>query len=502
MTLRIRHKVLLPALAVILVLLGLSGYSFYSLYRINMQARNLKDSHLPGTVRVRDIRLRLEEAIRQGKLSSVSPDPAFQERFVSAREALDAEVRSLIEHDNEGPGPAHARFKQALAEVYVALEMRTPEAETELAAAESQAYGRLRDLEEYYARKVQRSVEEVAQVGREAARGSLYALVAGSLISVVVWVLILLSLSRPLRNLVDGTERVAQGRFDDPIPVLSADELGTLSDAFNRMAASLSELDRMKAEFVATASHELKTPLACIKGFASLMHSGSRGPLSEEQRSTMHQIEEQVDQMTSFVTQLLDLSRLRAGRLAMNKRSMPAEAFFSSIARGFEGVAERRGIAYEVALAGSLPPRIHVDPDRLREVVYNLLGNAFKFTKSGGKVGIIAEGEAGWVRVAVSDTGPGIAQEDLPFIFEKYYRGADLDGSRQNEGAGLGLAISRGIIERHGGRIWVESNPGQGSRFIFRIPAGAPGPAGASGASKTGGRLEEKDVQQVGPHNA
>src|SRR5678816_4731184 len=97
------------------------------------------------------------------------------------------------------------------------------------------------------------------------------------------------------------------------------------------MAASLSELDRMKAEFVATASHELKTPLACIKGFASLLRSGSRGALGDEQRATVLQIEEQVDQMTDFVSQLLDLSRLRAGRLAMRTRSLPAEAFFGSI---------------------------------------------------------------------------------------------------------------------------------------------------------------------------
>jgi len=490
MTLRIRHKVLMPALAVILVLLGLAAYSFYSIWQINIQARNLKDYHLPGTVRVRDIRLRLDEVVRQGRLSSVSDDPGFLEQFHSARRDLDGEVQILIDHEPDGPDPVHARFKQALARLYTALENRTPNAEAELSEATQQAYGHLRDLEEHYGRRVQRAVEEVARIGRVAARSTLYALLAGLLVSVVVWVLILLSLSRPLKNLVEGTERVAQGRFDDPIPVLSSDELGMLSDAFNRMAASLSELDRMKAEFVATASHELKTPLACIKGFASLLRSGSRGPLTEEQRSTLQQIEEQVDQMTAFVSQLLDLSRLRAGRLAMNRRSLPAEAFFGSMAKSFDGVAERRGIHYEIRMATGLPARVHADPDRLGEVVYNLLGNAFKFTPSGGKVGFEVEGDTDWVRVAVSDTGPGISQEDLPFIFEKYYRGSDADGTRRNEGAGLGLAISRGIIEKHGGRIWVESAAGQGSRFVFRIPAGAGGP----------GRIDDKAVQQIESH--
>src|SRR5438093_9266503 len=358
MTLRIRHKVLLPALAVILVLLGLAAYSFYSISLINTQARNLKDYHLPGTVRVRDIRLKLDEVIRQGQFMAVSADPGFLEHYVTARKDLDAEVQALIDNDLSGFDPIHGRFKQSLAALYSVLESRSPEAEAELEKAESGAYGRLRDLEEHYARKVQGSVQEVAQIGRVAARSTLYALVAGLLVSVFVWVLILLSLSRPLKNLVEGTQRVAQGRFDDPIPVLSQDELGTLSSAFNQMAASLSELDRMKAEFVAVASHELKTPLACVKGFASLLRSGSRGPLTDEQRATLQQIEDQADEMTGFVSQLLDLSRLRAGRLVINRRSLPVEAFFGSVARGFEGVADRKRIRYDVRMSPGLPARI------------------------------------------------------------------------------------------------------------------------------------------------
>src|SRR5262249_37328117 len=144
-----------------------------------------------------------------------------------------------------------------------------------------------------------------------------------------------------------------------------------------------------------------------------------------------------------------------------------------------------RGIRYEVRISRELPARLHADPDRIREVVYNLLGNAFKFTPEGGVVGLDVEGDADWIHVIVSDNGPGISREDLPFIFEKYYRGSDKRSVRENEGAGLGLAISRGIVEKHGGRIWAETNPGQGSQFVFRIPTG-----GASGSSPEGKRAE------------
>jgi len=478
MTLRIRHKVILPALAIIVVLLAPAAYSVYSIYQINIQAQHLLQYDFPGTLTTRRISSLLDDVIRLGQVAAVSADaPARQaEYFEEARkrrDELDYELRLLVRREPAGPERVHRHLGQALDTLYASLLETGDEAETGKQLAIEAARARLDELKDYYAGRVQNRIDEVVSIGSFAARFTLYALLAGLIVSLVVWVAILLSLGRPLKDLVAGTERVARGRFDEPIPVRGKDELGTLSDAFNRMAESLSELDRMKAEFVATASHELKTPLTCIRGFASLLRSGSRGPLTEQQRATLGQIEEQVDQVSSFVSQLLDLSRLRAGRVQMKMRSLPAEAFFSSVARGFEGVAERRGIRFHVGLSRELPPRIEADPDRLREVVYNLLGNAFKFTESGGEVTFSAEPDEGCVRVTVSDTGPGIPQEDLPFIFEKYFRGPDSNGAREHEGAGLGLAISRGIVEKHGGRIWVENRPERGTSFIFRIPCPA-----------------------------
>lgn len=476
MTLRIRHKVFLPALAILVVLLAPAAYSVWSIYQIDVQSRSLRRHEFPGTLAVGRMRNLLDDVIRNGQLAATSDEPGFREQFETARADLDRELRLLVLDEPEGPKPVHRRFARAKDVLYDSLPSWTTEPERVNRAAR-EARLRLNDLERHYTQLVQRGIEKVAGTSNFAARFTLWAVLAGLLISGVVWIAILISLVRPLRALEAGTERVAQGRFDEPIPVLAHDELGTLSDAFNRMAASLGELDRMKAEFVAAASHELKTPLACIKGFTSLLRSGSRGAVSEHQSATLAQIEEQVDQMTDFVSQLLDLSRLRAGRVALQSRPLPTEAFFSSVARGFEGVAERKKIRYRIDLAPNLPTRIEVDPDRLREVVYNLLANAFKFTEPGGEVGFLAEEESGWVRVTVTDTGPGISQEEIPFIFERYFRGGDAGGDRKNEGAGLGLAISRGIVEKHGGRIWVESRPGSGARFVFRIPGSGEGVA-------------------------
>jgi signal transduction histidine kinase len=482
MTLRIRHKVILPALAIIVVLLAPAAYSIYSIYLINVQTKQLSQVSFPGSLASSRMRRLLEDMKLYVQLAPTSTSPeARQEwllQFKEYRQKFDQELRDLQEREPGGENGKHQQLADAMSQLDAALE-RSQEAPGELNAAMKAADDRLEALEQHYTKRVERRIAQVGSTGNTAAKITLFALVAGLAVSFIVWGLILISLGRPLRELVAGTERVAQGRFSEPIPVLASDELGRLSEAFNRMAASLDELDRMKAEFVATASHELKTPLTCIKGFSSLLRAGSRGPLTEAQRTTLLQVEEQVDQMSSFVTQLLNLSRLRAGRVTMNLRWLPAEAFFGSVARGFEGVADRKGIRYEVHLSRDLPGRIHADPDRLREVVYNLLANAFKFTEPGGDVRFEAGMDAGWVRVAVSDSGPGIAQEDLPFIFEKYYRGNASDGSRGNEGAGLGLAISRGIVEKHGGRIWVENRRPGGSRFVFRIPASLPAPSPA-----------------------
>ncbi|HET6373325.1 MAG TPA: HAMP domain-containing sensor histidine kinase, partial [Candidatus Polarisedimenticolia bacterium] len=461
-----------PALAIILILLAPAGYSLYAIYQIDAQTNHLKGSDFPATLTAGRMRSLLEEVSALGSMTTGGMNPDLYPKFEQTKADLDAAFQSLVASEPGGASPLHTRLAEAMAAFHDALGRGD---EAEIARAKEEARKRMRDLEVHYNDRLRLRISDMAGISSFAAGFTLIALVAGLVVSLIVWVAILLSLGRPLRELVEGTKRVAHGRFEEPIPVLANDELGTLSAAFNRMAASLSELDRMKAEFVASASHELNTPLSCIASFSSLLRSGSRGPLLDEQRATLQQIEDQAIQMKGFVRELLELSRLRAGRVPMDLRSLPTLAFLTTAARGFEGVAERKGIKYSVRIADGLPGRLRIDPSRMSQVVYNLLGNAFKFTEAGGEVTFEAEGDQDWVRVSVSDTGPGIQKEDLPFIFERYFRGRAPDPERKNEGAGLGLAIARGIVEIHGGRIWAENLGGRGSRFIFRIPASGPG---------------------------
>ena len=271
-------------------------------------------------------------------------------------------------------------------------------------------------------------------------------------------------MSRPSEG--SGTERIAHGQFDEKIPIRAGDELGQLAEAFNRMSEALGDLDKMKAEFLAAASHGLRTPLACAKGHLSSLQAGRQGDLTPESRKALLRVEGELDRVNRFVDQLLDLGRLRAGRLAMSMRGVPAAAFFTSVGRSFEAVAEEKRIRYEIAVQDGVPARIKADPDRLGEALTNLLENAFKYTPEGGAVNLSVRGGNGKVRVEVADTGPGIPAGEESLIFERYFRGGDVTA----QGSGLGLAIAQGIVEQHGGSIWAEGRQEVGARFVFEVP--------------------------------
>jgi signal transduction histidine kinase len=288
----------------------------------------------------------------------------------------------------------------------------------------------------------------------------------GLAIAVALWASLVWSLNRPLNDLIRGTERIARGQFDEKIPVRAADELGRLAGSFNRMADALNDLERMKAEFLAAASHGLRTPLACAKGHLAGMQAGRQGPLSEDSRRTADRIEAELDRVSRFVDQLLDLGRIRAGRLNLDIRGLPAAAFFTSVGRSFEAVAQEKDVGYEIVVDEGMPGRIQADPDRLGEALTNLLENAFKYTPRGGRVRLGVRGAGQRVRVEVADSGPGIPEGEEALIFERYYRG----GGITVQGTGLGLAIARGIVEQHGGSIWAENGEPEGARFIFEVP--------------------------------
>jgi signal transduction histidine kinase len=309
----------------------------------------------------------------------------------------------------------------------------------------------------------------------------------------------------PIETLQAGAARIGGGDLDHPIQVRTGDELQSLAEEFNRMTeqlrasyaglekkvedrtrdlnVALAQLEekgreveavsRHKSEFLANMSHELRTPLNAIIGFSEVLREKMFGELNEAQMEYVGDVLEAGKHLLSLINDILDLSKIEAGRmeLELGDVSVP-HALNSGLTMNGER-ANRNGITLNLTV-GPKVGVIRADERKVRQVIFNLLSNAVKFTPPGGRVDVSASVADGMVEVAVADTGPGIAPEDQERIFEEFQQARGFSpGSR--EGTGLGLTLSRQFIELHGGRLWVESEPGTGSTFRFTLPLEQPG---------------------------
>jgi len=227
----------------------------------------------------------------------------------------------------------------------------------------------------------------------------------------------------------------------------------------------LRRLETVRRDFVSNLSHELRTPLASLKALAETLQDGALDDPPAARRF-IDQIQTEVDALTQMATELLELSRIESGRLSLDLAPAAACDLLDSASRRMQLQAGRAGLNLRVECADDLP-RVKIDSQRLEQVLVNLIHNAVKFTRPGGEVVLSAELNNSRVRFAVRDSGIGIPADDIPRIFERFYR---VDKSRTGGGTGLGLSIAKHIVEAHGGNIWAESVEGRGSVFYFSIP--------------------------------
>lgn len=230
----------------------------------------------------------------------------------------------------------------------------------------------------------------------------------------------------------------------------------------------LKELDRIKSEFVTTVSHDLRSPLTAILGYVELIERA--GETNDQQKEFIDRVRLSVQQITSLVTDLLDLGRIESG-LDERRESTPLAVLARYAVEGLRASAETKALRIQVELADNLP-LVAGDPIRLRQMIGNLVENAIKYTPAHGTVLLEAEGEGDQVILRVIDNGPGIPVTDQPYLFDKFFRGSNVDD--QSTGTGLGLSIVKSIVDNHSGRIWVESTPGEGSVFTVVLPAVPP----------------------------
>ena len=303
-------------------------------------------------------------------------------------------------------------------------------------------------------------------------RALIWGALGAAVIALLIGVLLARALTRPLKALTQATHAVGQGDLGQTVAVRSGDEIGELSAAFNRMSADLARVSQLRKQMTADIAHDLRTPLSMILAHSEALRDGVLPP-SVETYTLLH---DEALRLNRMVEDLRTLSLADAGELPLSRRPTPPGALLEQAVAAQSVRAQQHAVALHSAAQPGLPA-VDTDPDRLAQVLGNLLDNALRHTPAGGTIDCTVARDtaqpAAPVTFCIADSGPGIAPEDLPHIFERFYR-ADKSRQRDNHGSGLGLAIARSIVEAHGGRIWAESGPAQpGTRVFVQVPVAA-----------------------------
>lgn len=481
MTLRTRLH--LGLLAIVLVLIVPLVVALRSLIGVQRDTRDLRDREYAATLllgRMRSVHDELR--VNTGWLTVLSSDTTlslFRERIASLAAQTDTlermtgavgvlRLRSAAARLVEQGGRAYELAKAGgttRADSIVDVAMRPALDDIDRA---------LRNTELALEQRTSARVEDFAARTADAGFMAFGALAIALLLALAIVIWLGRSITSPLRELDAGMRAVAEGQFGRAlaIPTQRGDEFGRLAESYRSMADQLRELDRLKAEFVSVASHELRTPVNVILGYLQLLQENVYGDITPKQREILETVSSQTHLLARLIRQLLDVSRFEAGGGKLDLRPVVLQDFLLDLERAFRVLAMQREVSFEVRTERDVPHEVYWDAERVNEVLGNLLSNAFKFTGRNGRValGVAREGES--VRMQVSDTGAGIPPDQLPHIFEKFFQ-ADADTPTALRGAGLGLAIAKSIVTAHGGRISVESKVGSGTTFMLTLPVRA-----------------------------
>lgn len=303
----------------------------------------------------------------------------------------------------------------------------------------------------------------LSDFGTEIAPLFLQAGIIGLIVAIVSAGWITRSITRPLQTVAAAAAEVAQGHYDQRVPIEGPLEVKAVAEAFNQMSEQIQIEQRSQKDFLANVSHDLKTPLTSIQGFSQAIMDGVGDPIPAARI-----IHEEAGRLNRMVVELTDLARLQAGRLSMKTASIDLGALTQGVGERLEIVAREKGVRLKVDAQPM--PVIAGDGDRLVQVVTNLISNAIKYTPSGGRVEVCTQVRGGGVELVVTDSGLGIAPNELPRIFERFYQ---IDKARgPQRGTGLGLAIVQEIVQAHGGKITAASpGEGKGSTFTVWLPS-------------------------------
>lgn len=295
-----------------------------------------------------------------------------------------------------------------------------------------------------------------------------FSLCAGGAVILAVWLLGMANLRRmteDLAALTDFAKRITEGSFGLKLDRLPAGELGSLAEEINALSEEVARSGRLQSEFISSVSHELRTPLTAITGWAETL--GYDEAIQGDSRRGVEIIEKEAGRLTKMVEELLEFSRIQDGRFRLNMEPVDVSAETEDVIFAYSRLlqTEQLTLHYDCDEAGI--PVIDADPERLRQVLFNILDNAVKYGKDGKTVEVSVQSDSAWVTITVRDHGPGIPENELAHVKEKFYK-----GSGKARGSGIGLAVCEEIVRRHGGHLLIENAEGGGTRARVQLPTG------------------------------
>lgn len=476
-------RIVLTSLVIIVVMAGVNLYALFQLRQLTVLSANMATQHYPAIESAKRLLAVLYSQLHSEKKYLAVRDATFLQHFdeevdefhrgLQILEAQELTPRGiqLLEDTKHLQQERLMTFRTELESGLTSSSPPSADYEGKRDALMDRMSATLQqfiDLHETgISTGVSRSRESSAQAEAVTEQLVLLALVFGIALAGFASYTIL----RPLRQLQSHIKQIGQGDFRTSLNIRAPSELRDLVDAVNWMGAKLQELDDMKGEFLAHVSHELRTPMASIQEGTHLLLDEIPGPLSQEQRTTLRIMADSSRRLITLISTILDLSKMDAGM--MEYRIVPTD--LKRITDMSVNKIRLLADAKHVQLLVEAPAQrawVKADALRIEQVLDNLLSNALKFSSEGGIVKVLMkpDSKAGVLEVSVSDGGPGIQAEDLPYIFERFYQGRT-KAKHATPGSGLGLALAKKVVEAHGGRIWIESEAKKGTtvRFILRI---------------------------------
>jgi signal transduction histidine kinase len=473
------------AFVVLLLLLGV--VSFLGVGRLFQIRVNYEDALTRYfQVEVQSERLRsafiLEQAAARPATPHQKPNPAALNQAANSFSDGAARAQDLIGGNSDLTArlnrllASESGWRKSVGEKLVRGQVPAPGVERRLTAAVTASA-------ESLATGAGESQDDARSKARRDTRNTMYLVIVG-LLGAVVAVMILFfglinSMRAPLERLVQGARRLAGGDLQTRVEVGGPVEIAALGTAFNDMADSLERdarerdrVEQMKDDFVLTVSHELRTPVTVVKGFAEML-TEQRGSLNARQYEAAEVIAESAGQLQKMINDLLDLARSDAGKLRIESQPTSVRSLAQRIGRQMRPHFEERDQHLTVSVEKGLP-EVEADPDRIGQVLANLLTNANKYSPEGARVKLAASRVGEEIEFAVSDNGPGLGEDELEHVFERFWR-AESGETQSVGGTGLGLAIAKSLVELHGGAISANSTPGEGATFRFVLPIAKDG---------------------------